>query len=93
MLLHRDPGRYQYFAYEASDHECVFGRSMYETNNIPRNWVDPCNNLVHKILVPSSFNRDTFIAAGVETPISVVHEPLDINRFDSRRFDEGNEVR
>ena len=92
MLLHRDPGRYQYFSFEAAEHECVLGRSMYETSTIPEHWIEPCNTLVHKILVPSQFNLDTFTQAGVTTPISVVHEPFDANRFDANRFTQGDEV-
>ena len=41
LLLHRDPGRYSFFRYSASEHECVFGRSMYETDTIPSDWKEP----------------------------------------------------
>lgn len=84
LLLHHDPGRFNAFG---ETPQCVVGRSMYETSSIPANWVEPCNTRVHELLVPSTFNAETFKAAGVTTPITVLYEPLDTFRFDPSRFD------
>ncbi|HIL68519.1 MAG TPA: hypothetical protein EYG38_01525, partial [Verrucomicrobia bacterium] len=35
------------------------GRTMFETDRIPKNWVKVCNKM-DEIWVPSQFNRDTF---------------------------------
>jgi glycosyltransferase involved in cell wall biosynthesis/tetratricopeptide (TPR) repeat protein len=40
------------------------GRTMFETDGLPREWVARCNAL-DEIWVPSEFNRETFASAGV----------------------------
>ncbi|MGQ9677257.1 MAG: glycosyltransferase, partial [Chloroflexota bacterium] len=40
------------------------GRTMYETDRIPRDWVDACNQM-DEIWVPSDFNLETFARSGV----------------------------
>lgn len=40
------------------------GRTMYETDRLPRLWADQCNQM-DEIWVPSKFNLDTFATAGV----------------------------
>lgn len=40
------------------------GRTMYETDRIPRDWVDACNQM-DEIWVPSDFNMETFARSGV----------------------------
>lgn len=40
------------------------GRTMFETDRIPANWVAPCN-LMDEIWVPGDFNIETFTASGV----------------------------
>ncbi len=50
--------------------------TMLEVDGIPRNWVDALNR-VDRVLVPSRFNRETFAASGVRTPIAVVPLGLD----------------
>jgi glycosyltransferase involved in cell wall biosynthesis len=89
LMLHHDPGRFNTFAETA---KCVVGRSMYETDGIPAAWVDSCNAKVHEIFVPSTFNKQTFAAAGVTTPLTVLFEPLDTYRFDASRFVDGGEA-
>ena len=42
---------------------CI-GRTMFETDSLPANWVAQCNRL-DEIWVPSRFNLETFAAAGV----------------------------
>ncbi|HXC78248.1 MAG TPA: glycosyltransferase, partial [Candidatus Acidoferrum sp.] len=40
------------------------GRTMYETDRIPKDWIDPCNQM-DEIWVPSAFNVETFARSGV----------------------------
>lgn len=41
------------------------GRTMFETDSLPEDWVHFCQAM-DEIWVPSSFNRETFVAAGVD---------------------------
>jgi glycosyltransferase involved in cell wall biosynthesis len=83
LLMHHDPGRYLSFT---DTPQCIVGRSMFETDSIPTDWIDSCNSNVHEIFVPSTFNQKTFADAGVKTPLTVIYEPLDTYRFDISRF-------
>ncbi|HLK56045.1 MAG TPA: glycosyltransferase, partial [Chthonomonadaceae bacterium] len=49
----------------------VIGRTMFETDRLPASWVQACNR-VDYIWVPSEFNRQTFIDAGVAAEKLVV---------------------
>lgn len=40
-------------------------RTMFETDRVPEGWVERCNAM-DEVWVPSKFNHDTFLAAGVE---------------------------
>ena len=54
------------------------GRSMYETDSIPEDWVAPASCDVDQVWVPSAFNKRTFMAAGVpEDRLRVLHEAVD----------------
>ena len=60
----------------------VIGRTMFETDSLPNNWVEACSQL-DEIWVPSRFNKETFRMAGVpEEKIRIVHEPVDTVFFD-----------
>ena len=53
------------------------GRTMFETDSLPADWVAPCNSL-DEIWVPSRFNVETFANAGVElSKLQVIPSPLD----------------
>lgn len=57
------------------------GRTMFETDRIPADWVDACNRMT-EIWVPSEFNRDTFTRSGVDpSRIHVIPGSIDIDRF------------
>ena len=56
------------------------GRTMFETDRLPRNWVEACNRM-DEIWVPSEFNRDSFRKAGVSSPIQIVPEGIDARRY------------
>jgi glycosyltransferase involved in cell wall biosynthesis len=47
------------------------GRTMFETDRIPDDWVPHCNT-AHEVWVPSDFNLETFAAAGVRREKLVV---------------------
>ncbi len=49
----------------------VVGRTMFETDRLPPDWVKACNRMDY-IWVPSEFNRQTFADAGVEAKKLVV---------------------
>ena len=57
------------------------GRTMFETDRIPEEWVHRCNQLM-EIWVPSSFNVDTFSKSGVDPKkLFLVPEPLDFEFY------------
>jgi glycosyltransferase involved in cell wall biosynthesis len=56
--------------------------SMFETDKIPAHWIEPCNELVDEIWVPSKFNVETFNASGVNaSKLRVLGEPIDVHLF------------
>ncbi|QSO46637.1 glycosyltransferase [Alicyclobacillus mengziensis] len=57
------------------------GRTMYETDSVPETWVERMNEQT-EIWVPSHFNRDTFIQAGVDANrIYVMPGALDLAKY------------
>ena len=57
-------------AREAAGHRLV-AFTTWETDRLPDPWLEILDRY-DRVLVPSRFNRDTFVAAGLATPISVV---------------------
>ncbi len=58
------------------------GRTMFETDRLPDGWADACNRM-DAVWVPTEFNRDTFLRAGVAPErLSVVPGALDVTPFD-----------
>ncbi len=58
------------------------GRSMYETDQIPSEWLSPAACLVDQLWLPSHFNRRTFANAGVaESKLRVLHEAVDTHQL------------
>jgi len=47
-----------------TDAEYHIGRTMYETDTIPKGWAEACNRM-DEVWVPSRFNVETFAGAGV----------------------------
>lgn len=58
------------------DADFTIGRTMFETDRLPPDWVTQIN-LLDEVWVPSTFNVDTFTSAGVTVPISVVPSGVD----------------
>eukprot|EP00736_Rhodelphis_marinus_P001364 Rmarinus@m.3289 len=60
----------------------VVGRSMFETDRIPHEWVNNCNQYVDEIWVPSKFNFDTFTRSGVcPEKVHIIPEAVDTDLF------------
>ena len=58
------------------------GRSMYETDRIPADWVTCCNGM-DEVWVPSQFNVETFANSGVlRDKLVVIPGAVDENLFD-----------
>lgn len=58
------------------DVDFTIGRTMFETDRLPPDWVAKLN-LLDEVWVPSSFNVETFRSAGVTVPIGVVPGGVD----------------
>jgi glycosyltransferase involved in cell wall biosynthesis len=53
------------------------GRTMFETDRIPEDWIDLCNKL-DEVWVASAFNVETFAASGVDRrKLHVIPSPID----------------
>lgn len=81
VVMHKDPMRYDSsYAYNPPD--LLIGRSMYETDSIPADWVESIKS-VDFVWVPSQFNVQTFASAGVNaSKLEIVHEAIDLLHFD-----------
>ncbi|MCX7915151.1 MAG: glycosyltransferase, partial [Verrucomicrobiae bacterium] len=63
------------------------GRTMFETDRLPADWVTACNRM-DEIWVPSRSNVETFTRAGVEPDLlHVIPEAVDHEVFDPARHD------
>jgi len=59
----------------------TIGRTMFETDSLPADWVDKCNQM-DEIWVPSKFNLETFARAGVKKEkLLLIPEPVDTQFF------------
>ncbi|KAL6049313.1 Glycosyltransferase, CAZy family GT4 [Balamuthia mandrillaris] len=93
-VSHKPPPSYPQFPYRGlvtvnKRPDIVIGRSMIETNSIPDEWVDICNDdsRVTEIWVPSSFLVEVFSSAGVRRDkLHVVPVPIDTHLFDPNAF-------
>ncbi len=60
------------------------GRTMFETDRIPYNFVEPCNTM-DEVWVPTRFNMETFAAAGVDSSkLRLVPPGVDASLFRPR---------
>lgn len=81
ISMHKDPGRYD-ATYAFNPPELLIGRSMFETDSVPQNWIHPTTS-IDFVWVPSEFNRQTFTAGGVNaSKIEVLPELIDLLHFD-----------
>jgi glycosyltransferase involved in cell wall biosynthesis len=64
------------------------GRTMFETDSIPQQWVESCNKM-DEIWVPSEFNIETFSKAGVnKDKLFVIPEAIDTTIFDPKKVEK-----
>ncbi|MBK9578053.1 MAG: glycosyltransferase [Fibrobacteres bacterium] len=63
-----------------SDGGVHVGRTTFETDGLPAEWVTRCNSM-DELWVPCRFNKETFSKAGVTKPILVVPEGVDTDKF------------
>ncbi len=62
--------------------EVNVGRTMYETDRIPTDWVGKCNRM-DEIWVPTEFNMETFADSGVkERKLFKVPGCIDVEKYD-----------
>lgn len=63
-------------------YRCYAGSTMFETEGLPSGWAEACNRM-DEVWVPSTFNRRTFVRAGVDPAKLFVLQPgLDVSLFD-----------
>ncbi len=59
----------------------LVGRTMFETDRIPDGWAEKCNAM-NEVWVPSSFNFETFVRAGVDDrKLRIMQEGEDTTLF------------
>lgn len=64
------------------DGSYYIGRYMFETKSLPKEWVDSAN-ILDEIWVPSQWQKESFIAAGVdESKLFIAPEAVDPYQFD-----------
>ena len=80
-VVHGAPGREHYQPQAVLN----IARVMFETLSIPPHWVAECNAM-DEVWVPSTFNVETFAAAGVDRGrLHVIPEAIDLELYDPRR--------
>ena len=57
------------------DTSYVIGRYMYETDSLPRAWVAN-SNILDEVWVPSTWQKETFVSAGVKAENTHVRNEL-----------------
>ena len=50
----------------------IIGKCTWETDILPKSWVNDINNCVHELWVPSNYNNVNFIKSGVKIKIRTV---------------------
>jgi glycosyltransferase involved in cell wall biosynthesis len=90
VICHSEPGAWFPPLYRTSrcpppGAKYKIGRTMFETDRIPRGWVQRCNSM-DEIWVPTAFHISTFANSGVKREkLFVVPEPVDVKFFDPQR--------
>ena len=75
VMLHSTPDLWPSFWKDKNDllkHRVVNGYCTWETNIVPKKWVECINTSVNEVCCPSNYNKVTFIDSGVKVPIRVV---------------------
>lgn len=58
----------------------AIGHAIFETNSLLREFVQGCNRM-DGVIVPTRFNQQNFLQAGVQVPMGLVPEGVDCQRF------------
>jgi glycosyltransferase involved in cell wall biosynthesis len=83
IVIHHQPG-YGLLRFPATSY--MIGRTMFETDRIPENWVSKCNEM-DEIWVPSQFNVETFSRCGVKKEkLFVMPECIDTEVYDPQHI-------
>ena len=78
IIIHHQPG---HSLIKFENIKFCIGRTMFETDRIPKNWIDKCNQM-DEIWVPSKFNWETFSNSGVDkNKLIVIPESIDTDIF------------
>ena len=70
-IFHSTPDLWNKLSEKYKSIKDIKGYCTWETNRLPDEWVDYINQL-EQVLVPSTFNKETFIESGVKSDIKVV---------------------
>ena len=71
-ILHITPDLYPKYTEEGKYH---IGRLVWETDKLPKEWVEPCN-LMNEIWTTTPSSRDVMVKSGVTVPIYTFPEPI-----------------
>jgi len=90
FIYHSTPNLWNTFNYKfkhLNENKKIIGYTTWETNILPKKWVDHINNEVQEICCPSKYNLETFKNSGVTIPIKVVpHIILEKNLLDKKHI-------
>jgi len=75
VIMHCTPDlwpKYWENKFKVLEGKIVNGYCTWETNRLPKDWVECMNNNVHEVWCPSTYNEQSFRESGVTKPIRVV---------------------
>ncbi|MBW8010752.1 MAG: glycosyltransferase family 4 protein [Chloroflexi bacterium] len=70
VILHLGPSKYPWWIEKELDKK-IIGYTVWETDRIPPFWVGPIN-MLHRVIVPTEWNKKVFQQGGITIPINVV---------------------
>eukprot|EP00667_Euglena_gracilis_P020748 EG_transcript_22532 len=91
VLCHSEPGAWTPALFETppcpvGGAQYFIGRTMFETDRLPKGWAERCNEIMDEVWVPTWFHYHTFKDSGVDpSRLVVVPEPIDTAFWDPRR--------
>jgi hypothetical protein len=65
--------------YQNTKHLIAF--TMWETDKLPKSWVDYLNHYCDEVFVPSFYCRNVFVSSGVKKPISIIPLGIDLDTY------------
>ncbi len=57
------------------------GYNTWETDLLPKHWVERMNDSLDAVFVPSQFNKDVYEKSGIKLPIEVIPHCLDYEQY------------